>query len=424
MRKVILFSLLTGLLFFPEIGNAVLFYSTGDPSYNTNAPAGELEGSGWQFQGRFQVTASDGYLGAPISPHHFITAAHLPSANVGDSFFYGGKEYTTTEMYSDAANSDLMLWKVNGTFASYAPIYSGTGEASKDCVIFGRGTQRGDAVVVNGSAKGWEWGSIDYVVRWGENRVDSTTTIDGLPVLRMDFDSNGSDNECMLSVKDSGGGLFIEEDGVWKLAGISSSISPSTFSYSSAFTNTNFKAALFDYSFKSSDSEKLYYGVGSYAREGRFGPSQVAATYPCVFFSSRVSSRYSWITNNIPDFDQDTDGLPDWWERLYTGDATSMSALADPDSDHFTNYDEWLADTVPTNGDSFLDIVEYTNATYLVFSSSTNREYQMQVRADLTDTNEVWQTEVDWFIGSPTQTMLSVSNPTSNNFYRVRARVQ
>lgn len=395
---------------------AVLFYSTDDPAYNTNAPAGSLDGSGWQFQGRFEVSASDGYLGTPVSPHHFITAGHLPSANVGDIFHYEGRTYTTVSNVADSL-SDLMLWEVDGAFEQYAPLYTGSGEASKECVVFGRGTRRGAAVTANGAVKGWAWGARDYVMRWGQNRVEAVTTLNGYPVLQADFDSTGGTNECMLSDKDSGGALFIQDEGTWKLAGIHYAVIPSTFSYSSDGADS-FNAALFDYSFRPGDAEKLYYYNGSWTYFNSTGED------PCRFFSSRISARYDWITNNIPDFDRDVDGLPDGWEILYAGDATAMDPELDQDGDGFVNYAEWVADTVPTDPASFFRMHVLRDAPAILFTGSSNREYQVQYRLDLLDTNETWQMETDWFAGTYPETTNPVTAATSNRFYRVRARVR
>jgi hypothetical protein len=221
----------------------------------------------------------------------------------------------------------------------------------------------------------------------------------------------------MLSDKDSGGAMFIEDGSVWKLAGIHYAVFPSRFSYSSDGSNY-FDAALYDYSFRSSDSEKIYYYNNSWQYYSSPGED------PCLFFSSRISSRYTWITNNIPDFDQDVDGLPDWWETLYAGNATSMVAVVDTDVDGFTNYEEWLADTVPTNGNSFLEIKDESTEANLVFSSSTNRQYQVQYRTNLVDSNELWQTEADWFAATNSPTVQPIVPPVSNRFYRVRATLR
>ncbi|MCF7818163.1 MAG: hypothetical protein K9M54_09805 [Kiritimatiellales bacterium] len=273
--------------------------------------------------------------------------------------------------------------------------------------------------------KGWKWGTKDFVMRWGHNLVKAMTTITGPygssePVIQTDFDASGGTNECMLSDKDSGGAIFIQDtdDGLWKLAGINSYINPSTFSYNSSFTPT-FTAAIFDYSFKLIDSEKLYVNVNSYAKEGLY-----PTVYPASFYSSHVGAHLTEIQSILGDaYDQDADGLPDWWETLYVGDALSMVATNDSDSDGFSDYEEWLADTVPTNGNSFLEIGSYTNATSLVFGSSTNRKYLVEYRADLADTNAIWLTELDWFDVTNSPTIKTVTTLTTNRFYRVRAKL-
>jgi len=138
----------------------------------------------------------------------------------------------------------------------------------------------------------------------------------------------------------------------------------------------------------------------------------------------KMADYVDWIKSVITDYDTDMDGLPDWWETLYGGNATSMVASVDLDSDDFTNYEEWLADTVPTNETSFLEILDFSTETNLVFSSSTNRTYLVEYRTNLANTNEIWQVEVDWFAGYLFQTVQSVSTVSSNRFYRVRAKLR
>lgn len=411
--------LAVGLFWFPGLSAAVLFYSTGDPSFNTNAPTGELADSGWQFQGKFRDGPNDKYLGTPIAPHHFITAKHISGVAVGEPFQYGGLEYITIAKINDP-DHDLTLWEVDGTFPTYAPLYSGSSEVGQGCVVIGRGTQRGDAVVANGETKGWKWGAKDFVIRWGTNEVSGIADYNAgdSALLVADFDFGAGTNECMLSDKDSGGALFIKDGDVWKLAGINISVWPASFSYSPSGSDP-FAAALYDYSFLKPDAEKVYYWTGtSWTYEMGQG------ALPCSFLSVRISARYDWITNNIPDFDQDVDGLPDWWEVLYGGDAISMDAAADPDNDGFSNYDEWVADTVPTNGASFLQITDWVGTTNLTFSSSSNRQYQVEFQTNLVTTATVWQAETAWVTGTVPQTSLSVSDGTTNRFFRVRAKVR
>ena len=413
-------------LAYPFMGQAVLFYSTGDPAYNTNAPTGDLEDSGWQFQGRFRNTSNDKYLGTPISAHHFITARHISSPAVGEPLLFDGVSYPTVAK-THLTDCDLTVWEIAGSFPQYAAIYIKTINQNDPLVAIGRGTRRGDAVYANGDVKGWKWGAKDFVVRWGQNLVSDTLTLSGAygssePVIKVDFDSSGVTNECMLSDKDSGGALFIKDsdDGVWKLAGIHSYVSPNTFSENVSYAPT-FNAAIFDYSFKVSDAEKLYYGVGQYAQQG----GSVSADYPVSFYSSHIAAHITEIQIILGDaYDEDADGLPDWWELEHGIDETSMVATNDLDNDQFTNYEEWLADTVPTNDASFLALGPFTNASEVVFSSSTNREYQIQYRLDLAETNELWTTEVDWFTGTGPAHSEPVLSASSNRFYRLRARLR
>jgi hypothetical protein len=400
--------------FYAVSSRAVLFYSTGNVNYNTSPPGGALADSGWQYQGMFRL-----FLATPIAPHHFITAQHF-GGSTGDTFYFEGQSYDIIARITDSA-SDLVLYEVDGTFPFYAPLYNNSDELNKAFVVFGRGTQRGAEVLANGDLKGWRWGSYDGIMRWGENTVDATPAVNGFSTLEADFDSTGGTgaNECMLSDRDSGGGWFIQDGGEWKLAAVTYAISPATFSYSSSGTSP-FNAALFDYSFRRSDAEKIYYSNGT----SSWPYLSSSGNDPCRFFGTRISSRYSWITNNIPDFDRDVDGLPDWWEIEHAGDPVAMERDADPDGDTFTNYDEWLSDTVPTDGGSYLRMSGYTVAGQVVFESSTRRSYRVEFLADLADTDQMWEVEEDWFVPASTQTAVSVSSSTPGGFYRLRVKVR
>ncbi len=149
---------------------AVLFKSTADPAYNTNAPSGALANSGWQYEGSWIS-----FLGTPIAPTFFLAAQHIGGAT-GNIFVLNGFTYHTTAFFDDP-DSDLRVWQVAETFPGYAPLYTNANEVGKHCIVFGRGTQRGAAVIVSGVTNGWEWGAGDGVERWGEN--DVATTVNG-----------------------------------------------------------------------------------------------------------------------------------------------------------------------------------------------------------------------------------------------------
>ena len=47
-----------------------------------------------------------------------------------ERIYYNGKNYTTTAQYDDPS-TDLRIFKISGTFSSYAQIYTGTSESGK-----------------------------------------------------------------------------------------------------------------------------------------------------------------------------------------------------------------------------------------------------------------------------------------------------
>lgn len=285
MSSVILLVAVFHLL---EPATAVLFFSTGDPAYHTNAPTGMLTDSGWQFQGFWGV-----YLGTPIAPHYFITARHV-GGRPGDRFWFQNNGYTAQAYYDNPA-SDLRIWRVCETFPSYAPLYTNDNEVGKALVVFGRGTRRGDEVRVAGILKGWQWGLVDGTQRWGENQVESIAQgeprVGGL--LRASFDAGGGANEAHLSVGDSGGAVFLNDGAGWKLAGINYSVDGP---YNLTNTGPGFEAAIFDEGGLYTNSAGLW----------RLEADQ-AFDVPGAFYATRISEQLGWINDVL---NQTIDDVP------------------------------------------------------------------------------------------------------------------
>jgi hypothetical protein len=239
--KRYLWLILTALLVQLAPARAIILYGTGDPSANTTAPTDPDAAGGWDYEGDF-----GSFLGTPIGSDYFITAAHI-GGSVGQTFTYQGADYTTTANYVDPG-SDLSIWQVSGTFPSYAPIFTNPGaEVGQPLDVFGRGTQRGAAVYnADSSLAGWQWGTADGVQRWGQNVVSSIQQ--GYLVANFEANSgpNGNPlaNEASLSAGDSGGGVFVKQNGVWSLAGINYGVT-SPYSYSKDGSN-GFDADIFN----------------------------------------------------------------------------------------------------------------------------------------------------------------------------------
>lgn len=263
---------IAALFCFTSGAGAIILYRTADPRANSTEPTGELTGSGWQYQGMF-----GDFLGTPIAPRFFISAKHLGGAS--DKFTYRGAVYTVVRGFDDP-KSDLKIHEVAETFPAFAPLYTKGDEIGQRLVMFGRGTRRGAERIVNGQARGWEWGASDSVQRWGENKVASIVEKGG-EMLRVAFDGPGLPHEAHLSSGDSGGAVFIHDGGVWKLAGINSDVDRFAFGPDGGGP---YDAAMFDMR-------------GSYMPDGTLVGGSAAA--PSGFYAARISSRIPWITSVI-----------------------------------------------------------------------------------------------------------------------------
>jgi len=261
----------------------VILLDTGDPSANTTAPTSPLAGSGWQYEGEW-----GGLLGTPIAPNFFISAAHIGRA--GMVFSFQGNEYRPVGVFS-SPGSDFLIWKVAETFSTFAPLYTAADEVGGHIVVIGRGTQRGSERILDNTLRGWNWGDSDSVQRWGENDIEGVVPYQGHDLLYANFDQHSVEgdrpNECHLSVGDSGGAAFLDDDGTWKLVGTNSFVDAV---YSAADENTLFQAALFDArGYYTKDSNNMFVQIAD------------ANPVPTSFYLSRISSELSWIASVIAD---------------------------------------------------------------------------------------------------------------------------
>jgi hypothetical protein len=287
----------------------------------------------------------------------------------------GTNHHPTTFIDDLSPGSDLRLWHVSERLPRYAPTYTGSNEAGATIAVFGRGTQRGTNLVTDGLTNGWLWGSADGITRWGSNRVEGIAFSRGAPYLYATFDHGAGPDECHLSTGDSGGAAFVLADGAWQLAGIH-------YAVDGPFNTTNsgggFNAALVD-------------AYGLYAKEDA-GWTLITNHVASGFYSSRVSAHYAWLTNIIPDFDSDANGLPDWWELQYAGSIHGLSPTNDPDADGGSNLAEWIARTDPTNPASLFRTEAFActgNLAAVTFTGWSNRLYSVY-SCDALATNSDW----------------------------------
>jgi len=134
---------------------------------------------------------------------------------------------------------------------------------------------------------------------------------------------------------------------------------------------------------------------------------------------------------NYSSVDHVGDGIPDGWRRQYFGGSgTTTNAIScascDADADGVSNYNEYIADTNPTNTLSHFKIQSVTNLAGLkvFYQSSSSRKYSLCYTTNLT--SGVWnsissQTNIP---GSGGVDSLSDTAPgDAHRFYRISVRV-
>jgi hypothetical protein len=291
-RPEVSLPLLVGCLFLAAApARAVII--NGSAAGNTSAPTDPLLATRWDQVGNF-----DSFMGTPISPQFFLTAKHLGNLTGQSITFPDTSSYVTTAAFFDP-NSDLAIYQISGTFPGdkIVPLYSGSFTTGQSIYVFGRGVPRttteviGDAFPSGTEAKGWTWGSGIGTRSWGTNNFNSIADGGAAgPQISYDFDSTPA-NEGVLSIGDSGGPVFMQEGGIWKLAGINYAVESA---FNTVSSGTGFNAAIYD-------RGGLYQSTsGSTSGPWTF-ISPTIANKPATSYSSSIPANSAWIATIVPE---------------------------------------------------------------------------------------------------------------------------
>ena len=131
------------------------------------------------------------------------------------------------------------------------------------------------------------------------------------------------------------------------------------------------------------------------------------------------------ISTNITDtiqmeYDQDFDGMPDFWELAFFGDVLSAVATDDFDMDGVSNLNEWISGTDPKDGASIFKGTMTTLSGGMGYTaiwawdSIVGTTYKITRKTSPTDT---MGTVIHQFVGDGSSTAFRVTGTVSANVF-------
>lgn len=145
-------------------------------------------------------------------------------------------------------------------------------------------------------------------------------------------------------------------------------------------------------------------------------------------FCLKVFTEYpDFDDDGIPDDqdpDDDNDNIPDAWEIQYGMNPTNTADGTDDwDSDGFSNVEEFVADTNPTNATSRFEMTtpqpspQITNSIVLQWTARTNRNYRIYLSTNLLNAFELISPTLLYPCNAYTD---SLHNSSEHRYYRVQ----
>ena len=129
----------------------------------------------------------------------------------------------------------------------------------------------------------------------------------------------------------------------------------------------------------------------AFAERDTFNPATLLARFSGGFYDGSAIASSGPYPNPL-NRDTDGNGIHDWWIAYYYRTVFGPPANADLDVDGMTTWQEYIADTDPTDPDSYfgIKVIRVTNTASIVFTgSSSNRLYTFEYTTNLP--SSVWQ---------------------------------
>ena len=296
--------------------DAVILYS-GDNSANQSAPDAARTAI---YNAVARVTNATGTSSNGTAVHirgkYILTANHVGGIAY---FLLNGSIYQRDPSFTPVSfgSVDMKLIKlIKDPGLPEIELYTGTRDirywqggwqyATGTLIGWGRGRDPSDP-----SGPTWNWGDDSTIAkRWGTNRIEDTESMNyslggtnyTYQGLQTKLGSNNGANEAAVSYYDSGSGLFIEDSGTWKLAGLATLVQAGGSSIFSFATNNSI------------NYENYFVRIRSYA-------SQIEAAIPDLSVYSEWLIDHSLYNSDAEDTaDTDYDGVTQLLEFALGGD--------------------------------------------------------------------------------------------------------
>lgn len=285
-----------------------------------------------------------GSTAVAVGGRWILTAGHVADDAGSGILSIDGTTYTQQEIVYHST-ADLALVRYDRPFPGQYPLYTGN-VVGLEVILVGMGN--------TGSAFSNYWtmsGTGRGVQRWGSQRIDRTRnnqyyaggTVGFTQNLGfwMDFYLGNTSHEAGTSAGDSGSGVFYEDGGIWKLAGLTTAVSGSGGDFDSTFAITiaNYYSWIVDTVTATGSDDADGDGLTN-EEESLLGTNPMSADTDEDLISDplELNNGLDPLVSNVG-MDSDADGLLDTDEVVILG-----TDPLDADSDH-----DGLSDSVEVN---------------------------------------------------------------------------